>query len=77
MEFGFLCNYAKRAALGSPFSLSKNLFDKLLKVFKLLEKFENLSLLNVKGNPDGSLSHYPSLRNTRLGRFFDSLKGLP
>ena len=43
MEFGFLCNYAKRAALGSPFSLSKNLFDKLLKVFKLLEKFENLS----------------------------------
>ena len=32
-------------------------------------------LLNAKGNPDGSLSHYPSLRNLRLDRFFDSLSG--
>ena len=31
-------------------------------------------LWNAKGNPDGFLSHYPSLRNFRLDRFFDSLK---
>ena len=30
-------------------------------------------LLNAKGNPDGFLSHFSSLRNLRLGRFFDSL----
>ena len=31
-------------------------------------------LFNAKGNPDGFLSHYPSLRDFRLGRFFDSLR---
>ena len=31
-------------------------------------------LFDAKGNPDGVLSHYPSLRNFRLGRFFDSLR---
>ena len=31
-------------------------------------------LFDAKGNPDGFLSHYPSLRNFRLGRFFDSLR---
>ena len=31
--------------------------------------------MNAKGNPDGSLSHYSSLRNFRLDRFFDSLSG--
>ena len=31
--------------------------------------------MNAKGNPDGSLSHYSSLRNFRLDRFFDSLRG--
>ena len=31
-------------------------------------------LWNAKGHPDGFLSHYPSLRNYRLGRFFYSLK---
>ena len=30
-------------------------------------------LFDAKGNPDGFLSHYPSLRNFRLSRFFDSL----
>ena len=30
-------------------------------------------LWNAKGNPDGFLSHFSSLRNLRLGRFFDSL----
>ena len=30
-------------------------------------------LLNAKGHPDGFLSHFSSLRNFRLGRFFDSL----
>ena len=30
-------------------------------------------LWNAKGHPDGFLSHDPSLRNFRLGRFFDSL----
>ncbi len=30
-------------------------------------------LFDVKGNPDGFLSHYPSLRNFRPGGFFDSL----
>ena len=30
-------------------------------------------LWNAKGNPDGFLSHFPSLRNFQLGRFFDSL----
>ena len=30
-------------------------------------------LLDAKGNPDGFLSHFSSLRNLRLGRFFDSL----
>ena len=29
--------------------------------------------LNAKGHPDGFLSHFSSLRNFRLGRFFDSL----
>ena len=29
--------------------------------------------MNAKGNPDGSLSHYPSLRILRLGWFFDKL----
>ena len=33
-------------------------------------------LWNAKGHPDGFLSHYPSLRNFRLSRFFDSLKGM-
>ena len=33
-------------------------------------------LLNAKGNPDGSLSHYSSLRNFRLDGFFDSLTRL-
>ena len=28
---------------------------------------------NAKGHPDGFLSHFPSLRNFRLSRFFDSL----
>jgi len=32
-------------------------------------------LFDAKGNPDGFLSHYPSLRNFRPGGFFDSLKG--
>ena len=31
-------------------------------------------LLNAKGNPDGFLSHFSSLRNFRLDRFFDSLR---
>ena len=31
-------------------------------------------LWNAKGNPDGFLSHFPSLRDLRLGRFFGSLK---
>ena len=31
-------------------------------------------LFNAKGNPDGFLSHFPSLRDLRLGRFFGSLK---
>ena len=31
-------------------------------------------LLNAKGNPDGFLSHYLSLRNFRLSSFFDSLR---
>ena len=30
-------------------------------------------LLNVKGHPDGFLSHFSSLRNFQLGKFFDSL----
>ena len=30
--------------------------------------------MNAKGNPDGFLSHFSSLRNFRLGRFFDSLR---
>lgn len=30
-------------------------------------------LWNAKGHPDGFPSHDPSLRNFRLGRFFDSL----
>ena len=30
-------------------------------------------LLNAKGNPDGFLSHFSSLRNLRLSRFFDRL----
>ena len=30
-------------------------------------------LWNAKGNPDGFLSHFSSLRNLRLARFFDSL----
>ena len=30
-------------------------------------------LFDAKGNPDGFLSHYPSLRSFRLGRFLDSL----
>ena len=31
-------------------------------------------LFNAKGNPDGFLSHFSSLRNFRLGRVFDSLR---
>ena len=31
-------------------------------------------LFDAKGNPDGFLSHYPSLRNFRPGGFFDSLR---
>ena len=31
-------------------------------------------LFDAKGHPDGFLSHFPSLRNFRLGRFFDSLR---
>ena len=31
-------------------------------------------LWNAKGHPDGFLSHFPSLRNFRLSRFFDSLR---
>ena len=34
-------------------------------------------LFNAKGNPDGFLSHYPSLRDFRSGRFFDSLRRPP
>ena len=30
-------------------------------------------LFDAKGHPDGFLSHFSSLRNFRLGRFFDSL----
>ena len=30
--------------------------------------------MNAKGNPDGSLSHDPSLRNFRPDRLFESLK---
>ena len=30
-------------------------------------------LFDAKGHPDGFLSHFPSLRNFRLSRFFDSL----
>ena len=30
-------------------------------------------LLNAKGHPDGFLSHFSSLRNFQLGKFFDSL----
>ena len=33
-------------------------------------------LFDAKGHPDGFLSHFPSLRNFRLSRFFDSLKGM-
>ena len=53
---------------------------------KLTTKLQNLNfvflfcnfgrcggLLNVKGNPDGSLSLFPSLRN--FDKFFNSLKG--
>ena len=29
--------------------------------------------MNAKGHPDGFLSHFSSLRNFQLGRFFDSL----
>ena len=29
-------------------------------------------LFNAKGNPDGSLSHFSSLRNLWLGSFFNS-----
>ena len=34
-------------------------------------------LWNAKGHPDGFLSHFSSLRNFWLGRFFDSLLYYP
>ena len=57
---------------------------------KLLPELQNIILLylilqfcrcgglwNVKGHPDGFLSHFSSLRNFWLGRFFDSLLYYP
>ena len=49
-------------------------------IFASLSKFENIKnvfkfvLIEKKGNPDGSLSNYPSLRNLKESGFIDKLK---
>ena len=58
-------------------SLSKNIFDKLLRNPNFLQKFGIRPLLNARGNPDGSPAHTPSLRKSYAGGFIDSLKILP
>ena len=73
------------AGLCGRLSLSKN----PLRIFHQAEAFQNCKinfcsmilqfcrcggLFDAKGNPDGFLSHYPSLRNFRLSSFFDSLR---
>ena len=44
-------------------SLSKKTFQQAAGLFEALKKLQKVVSSNVKGNPDGSLSHYPSLRS--------------
>ena len=59
----------------SPFWPFAKLPSKLQNVFcsSVLQFCRCGGSLNAKGNPDGFLSHFSSLRNLRLGRFFGSL----
>ena len=43
----------------------RDFFDRLLHFLKHRRKFQKVVFLHAKGNPDGSLSHYPSLRDLR------------
>ena len=43
----------------------RDFFDRLLHFLKHRKKFQKVVFLYAKGNPDGSLSHYPSLRDFR------------
>ena len=77
----------KKQAQGST-SLRRSLSKKSLRAFSpscfqnckisfcvfILQFCRCGGLLNAKGNPDGFLSHYLSLRNFRLSSFFDSLR---
>ena len=58
----------------SPFWPFAKLPSKLQNVFcsSVLQFCRCGGLLNAKGNPDGFLSHFSSLRNLRLGSFFAS-----
>ena len=58
----------------SPFGSFAKLPSKLQNVFcsSVLQFCRCGGLLNAKGNPDGFLSHFSSLRNLRLGSFFAS-----
>ena len=57
----------------SPFGSFAKLPSKLQNFFCTVLQFCRCGgLLNAKGNPDGFLSHFSSLRNLRLGSFFAS-----
>ena len=58
----------------SPFGSFAKLPSKLQNVFcsSVLQFCRCGGLWNAKGNPDGFLSHFSSLRNLRLGSFFAS-----
>ena len=59
----------------SPFWPFAKLPSKLQNVFcsSVLQFCRCGGLFDAKGHPDGFLSHFSSLRNLRLARFFDSL----
>ena len=68
---GCFINGIETDAIGLFKSENKDVF---IEIEQTSKKFEIWPLLNAKGNPDGSPSHIPSLRNHRLGRFFYGLK---
>ena len=70
-------NYKKKspkAMLSGCSACQKSIFAPLCGFRNFRKKFLKPVYLNAKGNPDGSLSHYPSLRNLRSTGFFDNLK---
>ena len=63
--------------LQSVKEVPRDFFDRLLHFLKHRKKFQKVVFLHTKGNPDGSLSHYPSLRDFRSKGFLTVRRGRP